>query len=80
MWRISERLGREPLIVIDGACSVPDGTGTAGHPAGCRRRYNHDTTYVDTVLTLVLSFQQDPSTSGTAVRRLVCHQPHRHTF
>jgi cell wall-associated NlpC family hydrolase len=32
--------------------------------------YNHDATYVDTVLTLALSFQQDPSTSGTVVAAL----------
>ena len=34
--------------------------------------YNHASTYVDTVLTLALSFQQDPSTSGTVVAALDC--------
>jgi cell wall-associated NlpC family hydrolase len=51
------------LLCADGAAS----------PATLRAAiedYNHATTYVDTVLTLALSFQQDPSTSGTVVAAL----------
>ena len=32
--------------------------------------YNHSDSYVDTVLTLSLAFQQDPTTSGTVVAAL----------
>ncbi len=51
------------LLCADGAAS----------PATLRAAiedYNHATTYVDTVLTLALSLQQDPSTPGTVVAAL----------
>jgi cell wall-associated NlpC family hydrolase len=47
-----------------------DGAGSAATLRAAIADYNHDATYVDTVLTLALSFQQDPSTSGTVVAAL----------
>jgi cell wall-associated NlpC family hydrolase len=47
-----------------------DGAGSAATLRAAVGDYNHDATYVDTVLTLALSFQQDPSTSGTVVAAL----------
>ncbi len=47
-----------------------DGAGSAVGLRGAIDDYNHSTTYVDTVLTLSLAFQQDPSTSGTVVAAL----------
>ena len=47
-----------------------DGAGSAATLRAAVDDYNHATTYVDTVLTLALSFQQDPSTSGTVVAAL----------
>jgi cell wall-associated NlpC family hydrolase len=47
-----------------------DGGGSAATLRTAIDDYNHATAYVDTVLTLALSFQQDPSTSGTVVAAL----------
>jgi cell wall-associated NlpC family hydrolase len=47
-----------------------DGAGSAAGLRGAVTDYNHSATYVDTVLTLTLAFQQNPSTSGTVVAAL----------
>ena len=47
-----------------------DGAGSAATLRDAVDDYNHAATYVDTVLTLSLSFQQDPTTPGTVVAAL----------
>jgi cell wall-associated NlpC family hydrolase len=51
------------LLCADGGGSVPTLRSAVAD-------YNHSTPYVDTVLTLALSFQQDPAASGTVVAAL----------
>ena len=47
-----------------------NGAGAPSSLAGAIDDYNHSSTYVDTVLTLSLVFQQDPATSTTVVTAL----------
>lgn len=47
-----------------------DGGGTAAGLRGAVFAYNHDTAYVDTVLTLSLAFSDDPMVDGTVVTAL----------
>jgi len=47
-----------------------DGAGAASSLRNAVADYNHSDSYVDTVLTLAISFQQDPSAPGTVVAAL----------
>ena len=47
-----------------------DGAGSAGRLWSAVDDYNHSGTYVDSVLTLALSFEQDPGIPGTVVAAL----------
>jgi len=59
----------DPVDAVYSATAMlcADGGGSATTLRAAVHDYNHSDPYVDTVLTLSLSFQQDPATSGTLV-------------
>jgi cell wall-associated NlpC family hydrolase len=62
----------DPIDAVYTASSMlcADGAGSALDLRGAVYDYNHSSTYVDTVLTLSLAFQQDPDTDATVVAAL----------
>ncbi len=62
----------DPIDAVYTASSMlcADGAGSALDLRGAVYDYNHSSTYVDTVLTLSLAFQQDPDTDTTVVAAL----------
>ncbi len=62
----------DPVDAVYSAATMlcTDGAGSAATLRDAVDDYNHSAAYVDTVLTLSLSFQQDPTTPGTVVAAL----------
>ena len=62
----------DPVDAVYSAATMlcTDGAGSAATLRAAVDDYNHSAAYVDTVLTLSLSFQQDPTTPGTVVAAL----------
>ncbi len=62
----------DPVDAVYSATAMlcADGAGSAATLRAAVDDYNHSAAYVDTVLTLSLSFQQDPTTPGTVVAAL----------
>ena len=62
----------DPVDAVYSAATLlcADGGGTPSGLRGAVFAYNHDDTYVDTVLVLSLAFDADPTTDGTVVAAL----------
>jgi len=62
----------DPVDAVYSAASLlcVDGAGSPSGLRGAVYAYNHDDTYVDTVLTLSLAFGEDPTADGTVVAAL----------
>ncbi len=62
----------DPIDAVYTAAALmcANGAGSASSLRSAIDDYNHSESYVDTVLTLSLSFQQNPATSGTVVAAL----------